>query len=664
MKTSPAGQPCADDAGRTMAQTAPLVTSAPRDEQQWRSFLDTVDDMVYFQTLDGQMTMLNEAHVRLTGYTREEFAAEPDLLCRIMHPDDKREGNVFFAQHPAGAATHESVYRLRHKRGEWRWIQTRMVGMKDAADAYVGYTCIDRDITASVQAEERSRVLAELLDVSPAAVTVHDFDGTFLFANKHALALHGYTLDEFLALNLHQVDVPESAALIAPRLAQMRAEGELSFEVAHRHRDGSTIPLLVNARIARWGERDVVLSVATDISERKRTEEQRLAMERHLQQAQKFESIGVLAGGIAHDFNNLLMAMLGNLDLAQAQLGPDAPARANLDHAVHAAMRAADLTRQMLAYAGKGQCKMVPVNVNALIEANNHMLRAAVAKSLEFRIQLAASVPPVQADPGQVQQVIMNLITNASEAIGEQPGVVALASGCDQYDAVALQRSCLEEKPEPGAFVWFEVADNGCGMDDATLERLFDPFFTTKFTGRGLGMPAVMGIVRAHHGAIFVDSNVGVGTTVRVLLPALAPPAVAPVSAPAPAPPRPAPGAVLVIDDEPAVCSVCAAMITHAGYPTYTATSGADGVRLFCDHLAEIVCVVLDLTMPGMDGVATFEALRKVTPTVRVILSSGYTMEQALERCAGMALAGFVQKPYHMATLRAELDRALAAPAP
>jgi PAS domain S-box-containing protein len=445
-------------------------------------------------------------------------------------------------------------------------------------------------------------------------------------------------------------------------------ERVVQVESWQRRKDGQKRLLAWWCRVLKDASGQVkgALSSARDITDLRRAEQERLEMERRLLQSQKLESLGVLAGGIAHDFNNLLMALLGNLELATEALSPLSSARPRVEQAVLAAKRAADLTRQMLAYSGKGRFVVLPVNLSELVEENAHMLRAAIPHSITFNLHLGKDLLPILADAGQVQQVVMNLITNAAEASGEGPGIVALATGVQACDADYLSRSLLEDKPAPGRFVWLEVTDTGCGMDEETLQRMFEPFFTTKFTGRGLGMSAVHGIVRGHHGAILIDSQVGKGTTIRVLFPAAERPAGQPAEATAAGgePAREAAaallsGTLLVVDDEPLVRELYAATLASSGLQVLTAADGLEAVALFAAHADEIVCVLLDLTMPRMDGVATLEALRQIKPDVRVILCSGYDEQEATQRFAGQGVAGFLHKPYELKSLRAELQRVL-----
>src|SRR3990170_4789992 len=277
--------------------------------------------------------------------------------------------------------------------------------------------------------------------------------------------------------------------------------------------------LAVENALLYTSSRQYAADLEQQIAWRKKAEQESLELERRLLHAQKLESLGVLAGGIAHDFNNLLMAILGNLDLALRKLSPLSPAGTNIQNALQAVHRGADLTRQMLAYSGKGQFVVKNIDLSELVEENAHLFRTSMAKTAALNLRLNRDLPLVEADPGQITQVIMNLITNASEAVGEKAGVIALSTGIQECDEAYLSRSRLEERPPAGRFVYLEVSDTGSGMDEETQQKLFDPFFTTKFTGRGLGMSAVLGIMRGHKGAILVDSVVGKGTTIRVLFP-------------------------------------------------------------------------------------------------------------------------------------------------
>ncbi|MFO7697597.1 MAG: response regulator, partial [Anaerolineae bacterium] len=380
---------------------------------------------------------------------------------------------------------------------------------------------------------------------------------------------------------------------------------------------------------------------------------------RQLLQAQKLESLGVLAGGIAHDFNNLLAAILGNLELARLDVAPDSRARMSLDESVAASIRAADLTRQMLAYSGKGHFVVSDIDLSALVEENSQILRTAIPRTATLELNLSRDLPRVRGDAGQLQQVIMNLLTNAADALDGGPGKVTLATGSNRLTARALAGSRAGQTIDPGEYVWLEVRDTGHGMDEETLDRMFDPFFTTKEAGRGLGLGAVLGIIRGHQGGIWVQSQPGSGTLVRVAFPALPRAASPRREEPAAVGLNGLSGGVLIIDDEESIRRLNSHVLKRMGLRTYVAASGDEAVALYRRLRDEIDCVLLDLTMPGMDGVATLEALRRENPAVKAVLCTGYGEQVASDRFRDLGLSGFIQKPFQITELRAVLEHTL-----
>ncbi|NQT13121.1 MAG: response regulator, partial [Planctomycetes bacterium] len=351
-------------------------------------------------------------------------------------------------------------------------------------------------------------------------------------------------------------------------------------------------------------------------------------------------------------------------DLALHGLSSMSPARANLREIVKASEHAAELAKQMLAYSGKGRFVVEPIDVRELVEEMTHLLDVSISKKVVLKYNFAENLPTFDGDATQIRQVVMNLITNASEAIGDKSGVIALSSGamnCDRArldDVNEILRAGLDEPLPEGVYVYLEVADTGCGMDAETVEKIFDPFFTTKFTGRGLGLSAVLGIVRGHKGALKVCSDVGKGTTFTVLFPAN----------------EPADnglavrgkdeaewedgcgsGTILLADDKEAVCAVGKAMLECLGFSVLTAPDGREAVKVFLQHADEIACVLLDLTMPHMDGEEAFREIRRLRSDVKVVLCSGYNEQDATQRFAGSGLAGFTQKPFTLGTLKATL---------
>jgi signal transduction histidine kinase len=411
------------------------------------------------------------------------------------------------------------------------------------------------------------------------------------------------------------------------------------------------------SRVVQRGIREWAL-----IQEQKRNEEERHRMQRHLLHVQKLESLGTMSGGIAHDFNNLLQSVLGNLELSLMKLPQDTPVRKLLDQASIAAERAAKLSSMMLAYSGKGIYALKEHNLTELIEHDAALLVAAVPKNITFDIKLHPVLPKVMIDADQIQQVIMNIVINASEAIDSGNGLITLATGVDEFDNGTLASSRLEEKPAAGRYVWLEVSDSGCGMDAATRDKLFDPFFTTKFTGRGLGMSAAQGIVCAHKGAILVESSPGAGTTIKVLFPLVADLHPEVTSSRAEQDGVPDTGkidTILIVEDEDIIREVSAEMCRALGFAPLTANGGLEALQIFRELGSSITLVLLDYSMPGMDGVTLFSELRKEWPKIPVLLASGYGEEEIAERFKGVGLDGFIQKPFNLSRLGDELKRVL-----
>jgi signal transduction histidine kinase/ActR/RegA family two-component response regulator len=374
-----------------------------------------------------------------------------------------------------------------------------------------------------------------------------------------------------------------------------------------------------------------------------RSDDERQALEIQLQHGQKLESLGVLAGGIAHDFNNLLVAILGNAGMAMMEMPPGSPLLPRLEEIQHAAQRAAELVNQMLAYSGKGRFVLRACNLTEIAGEVAGLLRTAIG-GVDVELRAVAELPAVDADPSQMRQVVMNLMTNAADAIPGGAGRIVLTTGTMDADAAYLAEAEVGRDAVPGRFVFVEVKDSGCGMDRATRSRIFDPFFTTKFAGRGLGLAAVLGIVRRHRGAIAIDTEPGQGTTFRVLFPAshaaAAPPA-------APTTSQQSGGSrVLIVDDEPSVLRVASEMLKRAGFTVESAGGGEDAVALAGQPNAAFDVVLLDMTMPKMNGAETFKRLQVLQPGLPVVLMSGFSSEEAVSRFGLEGLSGFVQKPF------------------
>jgi two-component system cell cycle sensor histidine kinase/response regulator CckA len=374
-------------------------------------------------------------------------------------------------------------------------------------------------------------------------------------------------------------------------------------------------------------------------------------LEERLLQQQKDECVTTLAGGIAHDFNNLLVAILGNASLAQEELSPDSPVRRLTRRIERAARRAADLTQQLLAFSGKAGFVREQLSVSDLAREMASLLEASIPKKVTLAYDFPEQLPFIEGDATQIRQAIMNLILNASEAIGDKRGLITIRTGVVEADHAYLADTHHEDHLPEGSYVFVQITDTGCGMDETTKSKIFDPFFTTKSTGRGLGLAATLGIVRGHRGAIDVHSEPGRRTAVTVLFPVCEAPDEQGEEQEAPAASPRGTGTVLVVDDEEDVRSVAEMALERSGFTVLTASDGREALEVFGAHRDEIDAVLLDLTMPELSGEEVFRKLRRIRADVRVILSSGYVEQDATARFDGMGLAGFIQKPYLLPAL-------------
>ncbi|MBN2307341.1 MAG: PAS domain S-box protein [Candidatus Hydrogenedentes bacterium] len=631
-------------------------------ESRLRALFEGINDAVFVHDLDGRILDCNEAAHRRLGYTRDEFVG--------MHTRDIDSPR--FAQ-----GFDERIRRqLEEGRCSCEGVHLRKDGSEVPVDVntslitYNGQQAIlavMRDITERKQAEtalreseERFRMLAENV---PGVIYLckNDRRWTMIYLNDAVKELTGYPKEDFLTdrisfADLYNPDDTEGIYADVEKALADRVPFHLTYRLKHRSGDWRWIDE-AGGGVYRNGELLMLEGFLSDISARKRAEEDRKHLETQVQQAQKLESLGVLAGGIAHDFNNLLMGILGNADLALDHLSPVSPARQSIVNIETAGKRAAELCRQMLAYSGKGKFIVEAVNLNEVVQEMDHLLSISISKKAVLTYGLAGDLPAIEADPTQLRQVIMNLIINASDAIDEkshiagEQGLITVTTGVMDCDRSYLRETYVDEDLPEGRYAYVEVSDSGCGMSAETRGRIFDPFFTTKFTGRGLGLSVVLGIVRGHGGVLKIYSEEGRGSTLKALFPAVDTPLPSRAAEPDAGEEWGATGLVLLVDDEEVVRDVASEMLETMGFDVLTADDGDKAVELFREHGDELRCVVLDLTMPRMDGEQTLRALRGIRQDVPVIISSGYNEQELTTRFLGRGPAGFIQKPYQLRTL-------------
>ncbi len=513
-----------------------------------------------------------------------------------------------------------------------------------------------REMTGSLQ--EALARNQNHLDYTPLAVIETDAHFRVREWNPAAEHIFGYTRAEMLGKDPRMLIPLDGQPAVDPRrTALLGAEGGTRLTLEAQTKTGEHIlcDWYNTALRDREGQFIGATFLADDITERRRAETA-------LRQSQKLESLGVLAGGIAHDFNNLLTAILGNTEVAQGRCPDDPMLRSSLQRIEAATQRGADLARQLLAYAGKGHFAIKPLDLNRLILELSDLLTVSISKKVSLQRDLQPDLPAVEADSAQFQQVVMNLVINASEAIGDQAGVVTLRTRSQSWEQASLARSFPGQVLEPGLFVRLEVNDDGCGMDAETIGRIFDPFFTTKFTGRGLGLSAMLGIVRGHRAGIRVESVPGKGTSFILLFPASQ--ATEPPAAAGSSPAGLRTGTILVVDDEIILRDLARGTLERAGFQVLEARDGLEALEAFRPGRTPVDLVLLDMTMPRMGGAECFRRLRQVSPTVRVILSSGYTERESLDSLADLPPDGFLQKPYRASDMIAKVREVLGEQSP
>ncbi len=630
-----------------------------------RTVFDTIPHLLYVKDAQSRYLMVNAATARVYGLTPETMAG----MHTLDLPFPPREFRQRLVE--ADRAIIESgqpfiqpeAERDEGPRGK-RWYSSIKLPLRDEQDRTIGIVGLSEDVTQRRRAEHdlqtNRRLLRAVFDAVPFWLMVRDRTGRATLVNRRMAEDYGVQPEAFLGKTMQEdphLSAQEKTALEAIDAEVMRTLRPMGVPELSLTLPGERVRLLRLVSIPLFdeaGEREGVLVLAEDITERKRSEQALL-------QAQKMESLGVLAGGIAHDFNNLLVAILGNASLALLKLKEAAVGFPELKQIELAGQSAADLCRQMLAYAGKGPLEMQRVDVNQLVQEMTQLLRVSLPKGVVFTFRLADTLPPVQGDPTQIRQVIMNLVINAGEAIGDKQGNITLTTGTQLADREYLERSHAAPDAVEGRYVFLEVSDSGHGMGPETLARIFDPFFTTKFTGRGLGLASVIGIIRGHLGALRVYSEPGVGSAFRVLLPE----ATAAVPADTAAPPFgrwEAGGRVLVVDDEADVLDVAQRMLTHLGFTVLPASSGAEALALLRADREPLRAALIDLTMPGLSGEEVVREMRRIREDLPVLVMSGYNEIDVQSRFMGRPNTGFLQKPFTLAALHAKIRALLGDP--
>ncbi len=627
-------------------------------EELYRSILYTVLDGIYLTDMTGRFIEVNSAYCSMSGYSEQE------LLTMSISDIEAIESDVEVAKRiemikNVGSAQFES--RHRRKDGKLFDVEARVSYLAINVGVFVSSI---RDVSirkvSEITLRESEHKYRLMFEHAGDSITIMDLHGNLLAFNPATTDILGYTSDELVTLTTDKIDTrPE---VMAANMGMLMETGSYTGETELRRKDGSIFPASVVAKKIVWEGQSAILSTCRDITERKTAEIEHQRLEQEFQQAQKLESLGIMAGGIAHDFNNILQSLLGNIEIAARDIAPDSDAYRHLSNAILSGRQATRLINLMLAYAGKGTIIKKRLNLNELINESLGIMRSAATSAVTIEMSLSEELPHITADNSQIQQVILNMVTNAAESIEHLPGIIKISTGIIECENEQLSKSLLDEKPKPGNFIFLEIRDNGCGMSKETLQRIFEPFFTTKFTGHGLGMSAVMGIVRSHSGAMFVESTLGKGTTFKLLFPESND--VQPFNAEqiisvgerfTPSSYTTHNFTILLVDDEKNVLRTCSRMISLCGYTVITACDGMEAVRKYREQADEIDAVLMDLTMPNMDGITAMNKIRTINPLAKIVLASGFNRDELSFQFAEQSPTGFIRKPYSMSELEEEL---------
>jgi two-component system cell cycle sensor histidine kinase/response regulator CckA len=604
-------------------------------EQNFRRLFEQSIDAVIIHK-KGKIINANDSTCKMLGYSQNQLRA---MTIMDLHGDSDRE------------ETKQRIYRDE----KLLQFETRLIKADGTSiDVEISSNIIDlqkrltqvviRDITerkradaAIRESETRFRLLVEN---TTDTLFLHDFDGKIIDANEHACKNLGYTREELLSLSIHDIDQDVVSGGHFEQWERMVPGMPITLEGVHRRKDATTFPVEIRLVVFESGGERLMLGVVRDITERKRAEEEQRKLETQLQYAQKMEALGNLAGGIAHNFNNLLMGIMGNTSLLQLETESESPQYERLKKIEKLVDSGSLLTKQLLGYAREGRYEIKPINMNRIVRETSDTF-AMTKKNIRVYQELGEGVHAVKADQGQMEQVLWNLYVNAGDAMPNGGELFLRTMNVTDKE--------MRGKPydvRAGNYVLMTVRDTGVGMDEKTMDRIFEPFFTTKglSKGTGLGLASVYGMVKAHGGYIDVDSKKGKGTTFHIYLPASG----------EEVPEKEAPRetieegteAILLVDDEQMVLEVNQEMLEMMGYTVLAATGGKEAIALYKENNEVISLVILDMIMPDMSGGETYDHLKAINPNIKVLLSSGYSLDGEAEEILKRGCDGFIQKPF------------------
>ncbi|NJD63515.1 MAG: PAS domain S-box protein [Deltaproteobacteria bacterium] len=636
-----------------------LIEDRQESSSRLLSLMNNIPGIVYRGHWDWSVSFIGAEVESLTGYSAEEFLSGAVNSKELIHPDDR--GPVQDAIRNAVRAREKSMrkeYRLRHKDGRYRWIADRRQLVYDENGRFL---CVDGlllDISGRKKSEEKLRLTQFAVDRAGDAAYWIGRDGRLIYVNDQACRVLGYSREELLAMTIHEINPVFPAEVWPDYWEGLRRRKSYTLESRHRAKDGRTIPVEVTVNYVEFDGMEINCASARDVSKRVAAQEKSRLLEAQLLQVQKMEAIGILAGGVAHDFNNLLTGILGHANLIQFRAEAGGEVSRSADAIQKAADRASRLTAQLLGFARKGKNLIVNVDLHRIIDDVTTLLERSIDRNIRIRKRFASETLPVVGDPTQLQQLLMNLVVNARDAMPEG-GDLTLSTR-----TVVLQESYCAAHPgaTPGRYARIDVADTGVGIPETCLEKIFDPFFTTKEPGigTGLGLSMVFGIVKNHGGSVEVESTPGAGSRFTIYLPLTdGEAAVAEAASPRAATYESGRGWVLLIDDQETVRDVCSAMLSTLGYKVSTAADGREGVEWYRRFGRDVDLVIIDMIMPNLGGRECFREIKAMNPEVRAILSTGFSMDGAVQEILDDGIAGFIQKPFRLEDLSSAVSEAI-----
>lgn len=613
----------------------------------------------------GIIRHINNKISDIFGYTSDELK---EKCIEMLVPLDSRQAhpsyrdNFFSKPVVRNMGSGQILFGL-HKTGAKIPIEIGLNPLSDRGEGFVLASIVD--ISERVKSERRFQLA---LEASPSGLILINDTGSIVLVNSKVEEIFGYYRDDLINENIGKL-VPERYRAQHPTfmtdfLAMPRSRGMgIGRELFGLRKNGSEVPVEIGLNPLEIEGRVHVLASIVDITERKQVEKEKHELNNQIQHAQRMESLGILAGGTAHDFNNILSVISGNAELIHMSLPVSAPNREKLlsflDNIVRSCKRAAGLTNQMLAYAGKGNITVENTYINDIVNDMLGLLISSLPKKISITANLDSSLPPIGADRSQIQQVIMNLVTNAAEAINTRTGTINIVTGIESINKQTLKEYKIFDTMEEGSYQYLVVEDTGCGMTKEVSDNMFDPFFTTKFTGRGLGMASVLGIIRSHNGSIRVESKVDVGTQIKIIFPNNTG---SDLGSNDSLNKGKAVRRVLIVDDEKDICDMLANMFSLNDFAVTTAPTGEKGLAIVNFAKEAFDLIILDMNMPGISGFEFYDELVKANYNTKIIMISGYSEKQVhsiIERDKANGrnmIIEFIKKPFEFATLQALVE--------